>query len=1097
MFHFLLDDIADHVLVRLSWDKILQAGIEHNRVLFLLNRHPQNHVHGLAAGQFISRFRVNPKHSQPRHSLSVQTIESIRRKATQLPVLLAQLLFHLPKDLDVATLPLSQLNEEPAGLAIVANRRRSAVKCRPVSLDLFGDLENLMPGQFYIHLVPLHKRSDHPPNFASVGDWLTILTGGGGPTCTKAKEHPSSVTQTNCIYQGGLALFANLAWAATREVRPLRRAQRQAAKPFPSISRTGPPPPRAVRGLFRKNPDLTAGDECAYLLQWCQDMDEIRRKLDLIDEQLARQNATGRLIRTAPLFFCAAGLMAGILLQAKLPMTRTEGCPWAWARVWMILLGLCAGGTCVYFIHNRRHPRPGVLACGAAFCFLCLGAVRLIAFTTPAGDDVRHLVGAERRLATIAGCIVTEPRIEQREWAFARFSHADPSTSFYLTLGQVKTGAGWRHTRGTIRVLVGEPAPSLRIGDSIQAFCWLHRFEDPTNPGQFNVAEYLRHRNVWVGASVASRNAISIRRESPPAVLTRLRKILGRAAARALLDHAPSDTPSEGLLEALLLGYRGNIDRRTYEAFRKTGLLHLISLSGMHLGILAGLLWWLGKTLGLLKPARALVCMAATVIFLLVVPPRPPTIRAAVIVLVCCLSILLRRRANPLNSLSLAAMVLLLLRPMNLFEAGWQLSFAAVAGILSLTGGIERFIRDRITSRLPTFGRLPRPVTRVVQGIGNAAIRLLAAGWAAWLGGAGILLYHFYTITPLASVWTVLVFPFVAAILILGFVKVVLFFLLPTLSTVLGSVACVLADVLIEIVRLIAKLDFSQVLMGHVTLGPIVLYYALVFLAAFVHIRRPALKKAACAVLALTLFLSLGLIKWQRTQRNHLSLTCLDVGHGQAILARLPGSTNILFDAGSLYKADIPEIAGGRRIEHVYAADPFLAPTKTEGAARFLADWLREKALAMEPVPETLTIGPTKITTLWPVPDMALDPELGDNNRSLVTLIELAGVKILLCSDIEQSTQQQILRLYRGLEADVVVVPHHGSTATLRPGFLQELDPKVLLCSCGKKEQAHRLGSVKDVNASLWCTATNGAVTICVDKAGVVETTTHLIEEGD
>jgi len=859
-------------------------------------------------------------------------------------------------------------------------------------------------------------------------------------------------------------------------------------------------------------------------------MDEIRRKLDLIDEQLARQNATGRLIRTAPLFFCAAGLMAGILLQAKLPMTRTEGCPWAWARVWMILLGLCGGGTCVYFIHNRRHPRPGVLACGAALCFLCLGAVRLIAFATPAGDDVRHLVGPERRLATIAGCIVTEPRIEQREWAFARFSHADPSTSFYLTLGQVKTGAGWRHTRGTIRVLVGEPAPSLRIGDSIEAFCWLHRFEDPTNPGQFNVAEYLRHRNVWVGASVASRNAISIRRESPPAVLTRLRKILGRAAARALLDHAPSDTPSEGLLEALLLGYRGNIDRRTYEAFRKTGLLHLISLSGMHLGILAGLLWWLGKTLGLLKPARALVCMAATVIFLLVVPPRPPTIRAAVIVLVCCLSILLRRRANPLNSLSLAAMVLLLLRPMNLFEAGWQLSFAAVAGILSLTGGIERFIRDRITSRLPTFGRLPRPVTRVVQGIGNAAIRLLAAGWAAWLGGAGILLYHFYTITPLASVWTVLVFPFVAAILILGFVKVVLFFLLPTLSTVLGSVACVLADALIEIVRLIAKLDFSQVLMGHVTLGPIVLYYALVFLAAFVHIRRPALKKAACAVLALTLFLSLGLVKWRRTHRNHLSLTCLDVGHGQAILARLPGSTNILFDAGSLYKADIgtravlpfldytgtgrlhavvishhdidhvngiPEIAGRRRIEHVYATEPFLEQTKTEGTARFLTDWLREKALAIERVPEALTIGPTRITTLWPLPGMALDAELGDNDRSLVTSIEFAGVKILLCSDIEQFAQRQILTLYPELKADVVVVPHHGSTVTLQPGFLQMLDPEILLCSCGRKEQADRLGSVKDVNASLLCTVTNGAIAICADKAGVVEPTAHVVVEGD
>ena len=853
-------------------------------------------------------------------------------------------------------------------------------------------------------------------------------------------------------------------------------------------------------------------------------MDEIKRKLDRIDERLAGPGAASRLIRTAPLLFCVLGLMAGILLQAGLTRTHIG------SGVWTALLGVAAGGTWGYFLHQRRHPRPGVLACGAAFCFLCLGAIRLVAFTTSAADDVRQLLGPRRRLATVRGHIVTNPRVEQREWAFARFSHADPSTSFYLMLSEVKTGHGWRRTRGTIRVHVGEPAPGLRVGDSIEAACWLHRFEEPANPGQFNVAGYLGRRNVGVGASVASKDAVTLRRESPPNVLTRLRRILGRAAARALLDHAPSDTPSEGLLEALLLGYRGNIDRRTYEAFRKTGLLHLISLSGMHLGILAGLLWWLGKTLGLLKPARALVCMAATAVFLLVVPPRPPTIRAAIIVLVCCLSILLRRRANPLNSLSLAAIVLLLLRPTNLFEAGWQLSFAAVAGILSLSGRIERFLHDKISGRLATFDRLPRRVTRPLQGVGKAATRLFAAGFAAWLGGAGILLYHFHTITPLASVWTVLVFPFVAAVLILGFAKLALFFLLPTLSTVLGNLVCVLADALIAVARLLAELDGSQVLIGHVTLCPVALYYTLVIIAAFVRIRRPVWKTAVCAALALALLTSLGRVRWRRTHRDRLSLTCLDVGHGQAMLAQLPGSTNILFDAGSLYTADvgtrivlpfldyaglgrlhavvishhdidhingIPEIAGGCAVEHVYAADPFWAQTATEGPARFLADCLRQDTLTIEPVPKTLAIGPTKITTLWPPPGAAPIPQLGDNDGSLVSLIEFAGVKILLCSDIEQFAQQRIMKLYPDLGADVVVVPHHGSVRTLRPEFLRELRPRVLVCSCSKPVQAGQPVFCPNTSASLLCTATNGAITICVDKEGVVETATHKVQKGE
>ena len=103
-------------------------------------------------------------------------------------------------------------------------------------------------------------------------------------------------------------------------------------------------------------------------------MDEIRRKLDRIDERLAGPGAVSRLIRTAPLLFPALGLMAGILLQNGLAPTRIG------SNVWTILLGVVATATWGYFLHQRRNSRPGVLACGAALCFLCLGAIRLIAF---------------------------------------------------------------------------------------------------------------------------------------------------------------------------------------------------------------------------------------------------------------------------------------------------------------------------------------------------------------------------------------------------------------------------------------------------------------------------------------------------------------------------------------------------------------------------------------------------------------------------------------------------------------------------------------------------------------------------------------------
>lgn len=859
-------------------------------------------------------------------------------------------------------------------------------------------------------------------------------------------------------------------------------------------------------------------------------MDEIRRKLDVIDRQLSGRNATSRLIGTAPLLLPAIGLMAGILLQGKLPMLRAEDHTVTLLRMWSVLLALCAAGTLTYFIRNHRHPRPDLLACGAALCFLCLGPIRLIAFATPAPDDVRRLVGTERRLATIRGRLVTEPYVEQREWAFARFDRADPATAFYLELEQIEAASGWRRVGGTVRVRIAEPAPNLHLGDSIEAYCWLHRFENPSNPGQFKVAAYLRRRNVYIGAAVPSREAVTVRREDPPGIGTALRRTLSRAAAQALLDRPPADTPGEGLLEALLLGRRGNIDRETYEAFRKTGLLHLISLSGMHLGIVIGLVWWCGKTFGLLKRARALVCIAATILFLLVVPPRAPTIRAAIIVFVYCCAVFLRRRASAPNSLALAAIILLLLRPTNLFEAGWQLSFAAVAGILALTRKIERFLHEKSPRHVREFVGRGYLVTAALQRTGSAASRLFAAGLAAWLGGAGILLYHFHTITPLASLWTVLVFPLVVAILTLGVLKMVLFVFVPTLSLLCGGAALVLTNLLIATVHVLARLDVSRVLIGHVSVTPIVLYYVLIFLVAFAPGRRRILKRIACVVLALVLLAYLGAVKWQRTHREHLSLTCLDVGHGQAILVQLPGSANLLFDAGSLYTADVgtrtvhafldyagidrlhavivshhdvdhingvPEIAAGRPIDHVYATGEFLAQTQTQGTARFLAQCLRQQNLSIEHVPPTARFGPATITTLWPVDGMAFDAELNDNDRSLVTLIEFAGAKILLCSDIEQFAQRQFLQLYPGLRADVVVAPHHGSVRTLHPDFLPTLRPSVLLCSCGKPEQAEQLASHHKTDASLLCTAVNGAITICVDSRGVIEKTAYMVAAGD
>jgi competence protein ComEC len=406
-------------------------------------------------------------------------------------------------------------------------------------------------------------------------------------------------------------------------------------------------------------------------------------------------------------------------------------------------------------------------------------------------------------------------------------------------------------------------------------------------------------------------------------------------------------------------------------------------------------------------------------------------------------------------------------------------------------------------------------------------LRLFSMGLAAWLGGAGILLYHFYTINPLVSIWTVLIFPLVGAILITGFLKMLLFFLLPTLSWILGVAATFLSEALVWTVKLIANLDISQILIGHVLLIPVIFYYCVVIFAGYAYFRRPMIKRAICAFAICSIIIYFGVLKWQRTHRDNLALTCLDVGHGQAILAQLPGKANVLFDAGSLYGNDtgtrivspyldyigirkldallishndtdhingIPEVVENCNVRSVYANNAFFDKKDEWGTAQFLNDCLAENGLEIKRIEKKLNLGgQTKIETLWPDEQYEDNVDLSDNDRALVSLVEFAGTKILLCSDIEQFAQKELFRLYPNLKADIVVVPHHGSTSTLDLEFLEHLDADILICSCGRKQYEKKdidAESMKyfPAGARLFYTPETGAITVSIDKYGVTKT---------
>jgi competence protein ComEC len=239
----------------------------------------------------------------------------------------------------------------------------------------------------------------------------------------------------------------------------------------------------------------------------------------------------------------------------------------------------------------------------------------------------------------------------------------------------------------------------------------------------------------------------------------------------------------------------------------------------------------------------------------------------------------------------------------------------------------------------------------------------------------------------------------------------------------------------------------------------------------------------------------------------------------------LPGKANMLFDAGSLSRSDvgrrivvpflnymgisnidaivishndidhingIPEIVESCEVDHIYANEAFIEGTDKWDTAQFLNKYMAKKGLTIQRTGENLYAGhEAKINVLWPGEQTEQLAQLSDNDKSLVSLMKFAGRKVLLCSDIEEFAQTELMRLYPELKADIVVVPHHGSVRTSTPDFIRMLDAEILLCSCSKRQYENMTDGIQQGSkGKQFYTPMDGAITVKIEKSGIITITT-------
>jgi len=821
-------------------------------------------------------------------------------------------------------------------------------------------------------------------------------------------------------------------------------------------------------------------------------MDEIQQKIEEFKQSLVSQSPLKEIFLSCPTVLPAIGLLIGLVLQYYLNFP---------AFVWFIILIF----SLVLFLSHKFLIRSVYFVfISVLLCFICLGPLRLINHNLSAPNDIRKIPIQDFTFAHIRAQIVTEPIVvKQGDWLFSKFSRSYPYTHFYAKVTAVKTTQGWVPATGKIKFYISEDANNLKIGNDFQTFCRLKEFSPPGNPGQFDIATYMHRNGVFLSASIKSANAMTVLNTKKVKRAFDIKKELNKLAAKALIDDSESDD-SNALIEALLLGSRHKIDKELYNAFIKTGLAHLISLSGLHVGIIAAFAWWLAKKAGLLYKGRAIAGALTIILFLLIVPARTPTLRAGIMFIIICCGHMFSRRQKSLNSLAIAAIVILLIRPTDFLSPGFQLSFAAVLGIILFYPSLFSFLISPFQSLKNTF---LYPILQIV-------LAAFSTGCTAWLATAPILAWHFYMFQPLTAVWTVPAAFLVAAILILGVLKIIFALLLPTIAAIIGIAVTSLADVFSYLVIIFAKVPFACIILGKPAIYIVLLFYLLLFLWKF----SPPRKNYIYPVAIILLLVSALSVKYFNNS-NNLRLTVLSVGHGQAICVKTPDNQNLIIDAGSISKSDIgnrivnpfldytaagkidsvfishddidhynglPEILNKHKCKNLYTTPQFI--NNNSNTALELSSFLKSQNLSPEISPEKLSLNNVTITQLWPK-DISNENLMTDNELALVLLLEYAGRKILLCSDITKDVQSHLINLYPALDIDIMVIPHHGSAKTLEPLLLTAFKPEFLITSCSDGQLDRASPQILNFSHNYF-TCRDGAVIVLINPAGQIKVST-------